>query len=261
MPHSYEKVKVRTYLIFGEFVIMNIEKMLCCALVVATVICFGMKIVNVLENKDPNISVIGQAVKTVTSDSASWTIDIVSEGDSYGEVQEQRKLAVKTTKDFLKEYGLDESEIVSETLNMENIFRYGTENAKDKKKYKFTDIILVNTNKIDLLKKILLNIDSLLEKNICIENDHQHIRYFFKDIDKLIAEMTETAVIDARNKAENAVKVEKRNVGSLKSLIVEKAHICSENSSRSGNSDSHWEEERSEKKRIDLNVSAVFNVK
>ena len=235
---------------------MELGKYGICLLGIAVFGIIGYQAIEVIENNGKYIATNGLADRVVKSDSAKLTLSIVNETDSLKDVQTKRKSDKKIVIDFLLNCGFKSEEIKDGSINIEDQFRY-FDKVEGKKKYKVTDYIVIETKNVDLTKKSLSEISSLIDKDVCVENS---VKYFYKDIDKLRIEMIEDAAKDSKVRADHIAKTSGNKVIGLRNFSTGKFSIFSEDSSTTSENDCS-DGENSVMKRIRVVVKGSYDIK
>ncbi|MBO7611598.1 MAG: SIMPL domain-containing protein [Elusimicrobia bacterium] len=150
---------------------------------------------------EQSIRVVGQGVKTVTSDIIKWNMTINkttnvayrSEGPSW--IQED---LVKLKK-YLASNGIDEKDISVEPVS--SYANYGNNGITG---YNFSQRVEVKSNDIDKIEKLALDNKALAKQDIYLQ--YSDLEYFVSNLAELKAEMLALATVDARARAEEIAK-------------------------------------------------------
>ena len=159
---------------------------------------------------EQSIRVVGQGVKTVTSDIIKWNITINrdtnvayrSEGPSW--IQED---LIKIKK-YLADNGIEEKDILVEPVN--SYANYGNNGITG---YSFNQRIEVRSNDIDKIEKIALDSKALAKKDIYLH--YSDLEYFVSNLPELKADMLALATADAKARAEEIAKSSGNKICSL----------------------------------------------
>lgn len=228
--------------------------MIICTIIIGAIAYYGIK---TIEKYNSYISTNGVSTRIVESDLAQLQITISNETNTIKDIQNKRQIDKKDVMEFLKKNGITDDNITHTDCSIEDMLRW-TDNTKDKKKYKISDIIYIKSNDVYMVKKIAGMISSeFIEKGIIIDTN---VKYLYKDLDTLRIEMIEEATEDSRNRADHISKVSKMKLIGLRNLHTGKFSIAAEDSSATN--DSVYDEgENSINKRVRVVVQGTFNIK
>ena len=150
---------------------------------------------------EQSIRVVGQGVKTVTSDLIKWNITInrdtnvasKSEGPSW--IQED----LNKIKKYLASNGIEEKDILVEPVS--SYANYGNNGVTG---YSFSQRIEVKSDDIEKIEKMALDNKALAKQDIYLE--YSNLEYFVSNLAELKAEMLALATVDAKARAEEIAK-------------------------------------------------------
>ncbi|WP_372520701.1 SIMPL domain-containing protein [Candidatus Ruminimicrobiellum ovillum] len=150
---------------------------------------------------EQSIRVVGQGVKTVTSDIIKWNMSInrttnvayKSEGPSW--IQED---LIKVKK-YLASNGIEEKDILIEPVS--SYANYGNNGITG---YNFSQRIEVKSDDIEKIEKMALDNKALAKQDIYLE--YSNLEYFVSNLAELKAEMLALATADAKARAEEIAK-------------------------------------------------------
>ena len=150
----------------------------------------------VSSRNEQSIRVVGQGVKSVTSDLAKWNMTInkttnvayKSEGPSW--IQED----LNKVKKYLASNGIEEKDILVEPVS--SYANYGNNGITG---YSFSQRIEVRSNDIDKLEKMALDNKSLAKQDIYLQ--YSDLEYFVSNLAEIKAEMLALATVDAKARA------------------------------------------------------------
>ncbi len=150
---------------------------------------------------EQSIRVVGQGVKSVTSDLAKWNITInrttnvayKSEGPSW--LQED----LLKIKKYLASNGIEEKDILVEPVS--SYANYGNNGVTG---YSFSQRIEVKSDDIEKIEKMALDNKALAKQDIYLE--YSNLEYFVSNLAELKAEMLALATADAKARAEEIAK-------------------------------------------------------
>ena len=150
---------------------------------------------------EQSIRVVGQGVKTVTSDLIKWNITInrdtnvasKSEGPSW--IQED----LNKIKKYLANNGIEEKDILVDPVS--SYANYGNNGVTG---YSFSQRIEVKSGDIEKIEKLALDNKALAKQDIYLQ--YSDLEYFVSNLAELKAEMLALATVDAKARAEEIAK-------------------------------------------------------
>ena len=145
---------------------------------------------------EQSIRVVGQGVKSVTSDLIKWNMTINkttnvayrSEGPSW--IQED----LNKVKKYLANNGIEEKDILVEPVS--SYANYGNNGITG---YSFSQRIEVRSNNIEKIEKLALDNKALAKQDIYLQ--YSDLEYFVSNLAELKAEMLALATADAKTRA------------------------------------------------------------
>ena len=244
----FEKVARIQIVVFGV--------VLCLSLIFALV--FGAKIISKNFSKD-EITVTGSASEIVTSDSGVWKFQIKTEGatrnDAYQTLSAQKPIVVQ----FLKAKGIKDNEI--EFLGINDYARYKTTpngySTQEIKGYTYEQVVKINSKDVELIKKLHIEIPSLIEKGIVVSSFEPN--YMYSGLADKKAELLQKATADAKLRAKEMLKATHNNVGKIRSVRMGVFQITPPDS----NAVSDWgiNDTTSIEKKVTAVSNVVFGIK
>lgn len=201
------------------------------------------------------ITVTGSAFKVVTSDSASWTFELVNKAPNKTEAYKNIQKQIPIVKNYLKEKGIDEKNIELQLPSGYDIFRtypngYSSEEVIA---YKYTQPIKIKSNNVEKIKEISTESQTLLEKGINI-NSYTDPEYQYSNLAQLKVQLLEEATKDAKARANSMLKANKNKVGQIKQVRMGVFQITAPDSN------SVSDEGINDSSTIEKKVTAVANV-
>lgn len=159
---------------------------------------------------EQSIRVVGQGVKTVTSDLIKWNMTINkttnvayrSEGPSW--IQED----LTKLKKYLASNGIEEKDILVEPVS--SYANYGNNGVTG---YNFSQRVEVKSDDIDKIEKLALDNKALAKQDIYLQ--YSDLEYFVSNLAELKAEMLALATVDAKARAEEIAKSSGNKICSL----------------------------------------------
>lgn len=187
------------------------------ALILGLSLIIGAKTISNNFSKD-EITVTGSASEIVTSDSGVWRFQIRTDGltrnDAYKALTSQKPVVLE----FLKNNGIKDTEI--EFLGINNYARYKTGpngiSTQEINGYTYEQVVKINTNDVQLIKKLHLEIPSLVEKGIVINSYEPN--YMYSGLADKKAELLQKATADAKFRAKEMLKATNNRVGRIRTV-------------------------------------------
>lgn len=222
------------------------------ALAVLAFSVVGFKAVEVVKDMRSYISTNGLSDRIVDSDEVGLIVSIRNDADVLKDISEKRAKEKATVINFLKQNGIQDSEIDRVYCDIEENYRYYKED--EKKKYKVMDKISIQSPRVEDIKNLAGDLSKLIDEGICVCFD---ITFYYKDMDKLRIEMLEEATKDSMNRAERIAKISGNRIQSVRNVSTGAFSITSAESSYT--STDEWSAERALKKRVRVVVHGIYN--
>ena len=159
---------------------------------------------------EQSIRVVGQGVKSVTSDVAKWNITINKNTNVINQ-NEGPKLIQKDllkVKKYLNTNGITDKDILIEPIN--SYANYGNNGISG---YSFSQRIEARCNDVEKHEKIALDIDAMSKEGIYLQNSN--IEYYISNLADLKAEMLALATVDAKARAQEIANSSGNKICSL----------------------------------------------
>jgi len=169
-------------------------------------ICVGLSIpraVKVLDASKRNVSVRGLCEREVMADKVIWPLQYSIAGDDLAELYKEMETNNATLKAFLKEGGIEDSEISSTAPNVSDLFtqEYGGNNRRYR--YVVKSTTTVSTGKVDKVLELMNRQSDLLRKGITLESGWDSRPTFsFEGLNDIKPQMIEEATKNARASAQ-----------------------------------------------------------
>ncbi len=203
---------------------------------------------------EQSIRVVGQGVKSVTSDVAKWNITINKNTNVINQ-NEGPKLIQKDllkVKKYLNTNGITDKDILIEPIN--SYANYGNNGISG---YSFSQRIEARCNDVEKLEKIALDIDAMSKEGIYLQNSN--IEYYISNLADLKAEMLALATVDAKARAQEIAKSSGNKICSL--LSAKSGVFMIRKPLSTDVSDYGIYNTSSKEKEIAVTVTATFKVK
>ena len=172
-----------------------------------------------LAQKDRIVNVKGLAEIEVTANKVIWPLMYKNLGNDLQALYSEIKEANQTVISFLKEKGINESEI---NVNAPEIIdlkaeRYSSNNDTPYR-YNVTSVITVTSNKVDLIRNLISEQGELLKRGIAVTSgDYRYnVHYEFTGLNDIKPQMIEEATKNARQAAEKFAKDSESNLGKIR---------------------------------------------
>lgn len=164
------------------------------------------------------VNVKGLSVREVPADKVIWPITFKEIGnnltDLYNTINTKNNIIIS----FLKENGIDESEIIIAAPEIVDLQaeRYGNQNYLYR--YNVTSIITVTSNKVNLVTQLMLKQADLIKKGVAIiVGSYEYQPTFtFTGLNDIKPQMIEEATINARITAEKFAADSQSKLGKIK---------------------------------------------
>ena len=168
--------------------------------------------------KDRTVTVKGLAEMEVQADKVIWPLVYKNLGDNLNTLYDDIKQNNQTIVQFLKEQGIDEKEIsvnAPEIIDMKAERYSGDRNSSYR--YNVTSVITVNSNKTDLVRKLISEQGELLKRGVAITSgDYRYnVVYEYTSLNKIKPQMIEEATKNAREAAEKFAKDSDSKLGKI----------------------------------------------
>lgn len=198
------------------------DKIIPSLLITVGLLCLGLCIRSgfvSFSNRDRVVSVRGLAEREVKANKVTWPIVSKIVGNDmnqvYNDIQNSNKIII----DYLKKNGIKDAEI---SINAPQIVDAQTNiyaSEKIRFRYNVTQIIVVVSNDVDNVRKLISNQSELLKQGIAISADdyENHVTYEFTDLNSIKPEMIAQATQAARQAGEKFAKDSDSKLGKIKS--------------------------------------------
>ena len=165
-----------------------------------------------------SVNVKGLAEMEVPADKVTWPLVCKSLGNDMSTLYENIKQSNQTIIAFLKEKGIDETEI---SVNAPEIIDLKAERYSDNSnmqfRYNVTTVITVTSSKVDLIRGLITEQGELLKRGIAITSgDYRYnVNYEYTGLNKIKPQMIEEATKNARAAAEKFAKDSDSKLGKI----------------------------------------------
>lgn len=204
--------------------------------------------------KKNEITVTGSAYEIVKSDSASWTLSITTKEPT--SILAYNKLIANKpiVEEFLVNSGIKKDEIEYQSITNYANYKRGADGiaTQEVANYNYNLTLKINSKNPELVKKIYLEIPSLIQKGITIQP--QMPQYHYSKLGEKKAQLLKLATSDAKKRAQGMLEATGNKVGKISSVKMGVMQITPADS----NEVSDWG--INDSTTIDKKITAVANV-
>lgn len=164
-------------------------------------------------NKDRKVTVKGLAEREVPADKVTWSISTKETGNDLPTLYERINVQANKIKDFLKQNGLDESEI---TVNPPSVSDLEAREWGDNQKsfrYIVNTTITVATTKVEAVNKAIFKQAELLKQGVALDSSYPN--YEYASFQQMKPEMMSEAIKNAQKTAEQFAEASESNLGKI----------------------------------------------
>lgn len=216
-------------------------------------------IVEFQKMQNQTIRVTGSASQKVTSDSASWTINVKTRKPTLKDGYIQLASDMKKIKKFIIENGIDENCITYESVNSyENYKRLpngGMSNDIDS--YTVFQLVTVKSADINKITDLSKKVDELVNQDINLTTES--VQYFVSNLDDIKVKMVGEASKNAKARAESMISGTNGKIGVMNSARMGVFQIVPVDSTEVN--DYGINDTSSIEKKVVATVTATFTVK
>ena len=164
-------------------------------------------------NKDRKVTVKGLAEREVKADLVTWGISTNEMGNDLPSLYESINLKTGKIKAFLKQNGIEESEITVNPPTVNDLeSNQWSENRKNFR-YIINTTLTVSTKQVDLVNKAIFQQAELLKQGVAIEGSNP--QYEYVSFQQMKPEMMEEAIKNAQKTAEQFAKASDSELGKI----------------------------------------------
>lgn len=164
------------------------------------------------------VDVKGLCEREVKADKVIWPISFKIMGDDLQYVYNQIDQKNKVITSFLKEGGIDETEISIASPKISDKFANEYGNNDRLYRYVTTNVITVCTDKVDKVLALMSKQSQLIKQGVTLSSDNWEnpTEFKFEGLNELKPEMVEEATINARQTAEKFAEDSDSKLGKIK---------------------------------------------
>lgn len=191
------------------------------ALVAVAIVILGFALksgIDNFSNRDRVVTVRGLCEKEVQANKVTWPIVTKEVGNDLSVIYNKIETANNAVLSFLRNNGIEDSEI---SMDAPQVFDNAAEryaNPDVKYRYNVTNVIVVTSNKIDLVRGLIKKQAELLRNGIAIvAGDYNYqTRYEYTDLNTIKPEMIAEATANARQAADKFAEDSHSKLGKIK---------------------------------------------
>lgn len=164
-------------------------------------------------NKDRKVTVKGLAEREVPADKVTWSISTKETGNDLPTLYERINVQAGKIKTFLKQNGLDESEI---TVNPPTVSDLEAREWGDNQKpfrYIVNTTITVATTKVEAVNKAIFKQAELLKQGVALDSSYPN--YEYASFQQMKPEMMSEAIKNAQKTAEQFAEASDSKLGKI----------------------------------------------
>ena len=164
-------------------------------------------------NKDRKVTVKGLAEREVPADKVTWSISTKETGNDLPTLYERINVQAGKIKAFLKQNGLDESEI---TVNPPSVSDLEAREWGDNQKpfrYIVNTTITVATTKVEAVNKAIFKQAELLKQGVALDSSYPN--YEYASFQQMKPEMMSEAIKNAQKTAEQFAEASESELGKI----------------------------------------------
>ncbi|UKK53305.1 SIMPL domain-containing protein [Prevotella sp. E2-28] len=164
-------------------------------------------------NKDRKVTVKGLAEREVPADKVTWSISTKETGNDLPTLYERINVQAGKIKAFLKQNGLDESEI---TVNPPSVSDLEAREWGDNQKpfrYIVNTTITVATTKVEAVNKAIFKQAELLKQGVALDSSYPN--YEYASFQQMKPEMMSEAIKNAQKTAEQFAEASESKLGKI----------------------------------------------
>ena len=164
-------------------------------------------------NKDRKVTVKGLAEREVPADKVTWSISTKETGNDLPTLYERINVQAGKIKAFLKQNGLEESEI---TVNPPSVSDLEAREWSDNQKpfrYIVNTTITVATTKVEAVNKAIFKQAELLKQGVALDSSYPN--YEYASFQQMKPEMMSEAIKNAQKTAEQFAEASESKLGKI----------------------------------------------
>ena len=164
-------------------------------------------------NKDRSVTVKGLAEREVKADKVTWSLSTNEMGDDLPTLYENINAKTGKIKAFLKQNGVDESEITVNPPTVNDLESNQWSENRRNFRYIINTTLTVCTQKVDLVNKAIFRQAELLKQGVAVESSSPDYEYV--SFQQMKPEMMEEAIKNAQKTAEQFAEASHSKLGNI----------------------------------------------
>ena len=192
------------------------NRIIAAAIVAVGIVCLGWFLkagIDNFANKDRHVTVKGLAEREVPADKVTWSISTKETGNDLPTLYERINVQANKIKAFLKQNGLEESEI---TVNPPSVSDLEAREWGDNQKpfrYIVNTTITVATTKVEEVNKAIFKQAELLKQGVALDSSYPN--YEYASFQQMKPEMMSEAIKNAQKTAEQFAEASESKLGKI----------------------------------------------
>ncbi|MDE6289098.1 MAG: SIMPL domain-containing protein [Muribaculaceae bacterium] len=199
---------------------MDKSKVIAGALVAVGLLLLGICIkggIDNFANKGRQVTVRGLSERTVDANLVTWPIVTKEVGNNLPAIYNRIQSTNSRIVNFLESNGLSKTEFAVNAPQVEDRQAQGYNPREVTDRYLVTNVIVVSSEKVDLVRKLIEKVPELMQEGIAVvDGDYQYrTRYEFTGLNEIKPEMITEATQAARQAAERFAADSQSDIGKI----------------------------------------------
>lgn len=199
---------------------MDKSKIIAGAFVAVGLLLLGICIkggIDNIANKDRQVTVRGLSERTVDANLVTWPIVTKEVGNNLPSIYNRIQSTNSRIVNFLESNGLTKNEFSVNAPQVEDRQAQGYNPREVTDRYLVTNVIVVNSEKVDLVRSLIEKVPELMQEGIAVvDGDYQYrTSYEFTGLNEIKPEMITEATQAARQAAERFAADSHSDIGKI----------------------------------------------
>ena len=164
-------------------------------------------------NKDRKVTVKGLAEREVPADKVTWSISTKETGNDLPTLYERINVQAGKIKAFLKQNGLEESEITVNPPSVSDLEAREWGDNQQPFRYIVNTTITVATTKVEAVNKAIFKQAELLKQGVALDSSYPN--YEYASFQQMKPEMMSEAIKNAQKTAEQFAEASESKLGKI----------------------------------------------
>lgn len=182
-------------------------------------ICIKAGIDN-MANSGRQVTVRGLSEREVLANRVKWPISFNLNGNDLQGLNQQMQEQNRIIIDFLKENGLEESDIIINPPSVIDQYQNSWSATRPLDRYQISSSLTVKSNKVEAVRNASFKTGELIQRGIILNSANQYdtasqITYEFTDFQDIKLEMTRESIANAQAAATEFAKTANSKIGTL----------------------------------------------